>query len=91
MITNHPIKIRKTPDGGYLILGMTILDTVPGMVVYPYFMKTSQYGDIQWFKIYYSYPDIRFLSFELTANLGIIVNTNLNNGTIIKMSALGNI
>ncbi len=91
MITNHPIKIRQTPDGGFLILGQTILDTVPGMVIYPYFMKTNQYGNIQWFKIYYSYPDIRFLSFELTANLGIIVNTNLNNGTIIKMSALGNI
>jgi hypothetical protein len=91
MTTNHPVKLRKTPDGGFLILGSTILDTVPGLISYPYFMKTDQYGNIDWFKIYYSFPDVQFFSFELTGNLGIIVNTNKNNGSIIKMSALGNI
>ena len=81
---------QSTPDKGYIFAGEYILINGTN-VYYPFLMKTDSLGNVQWKQIYNrtQFALTSFRKMVLTPDLGILLITSKNNGTIIKTNALG--
>ncbi len=84
--------IKLTPDKGYLATGFYELIN-SSYTSYPFLMKIDSIGNIQWIKKFetYEYKSVHFRRLELTPDMGVLLLTNKNRGTVIKTTALGNI
>ena len=84
--------IKETPEGGFIVSGR-YSETVTPNVYHPYLMKLSSSIDIQWIKkldlVKYNLSTI--CNIELTSDMGMLLITTRNGGTVIKTTALGNI
>ena len=78
---NNIFDVVQTPDGGFLIGGDVGLT--------PFLLKISSNGSFQWKKIF-PFGSMIY-KVVTTPDLGFILVTSKNSGTIIKTSALGNI
>jgi len=84
--------IKETPDGGYVVSGR-YSEAVTPSAYHPYIMKLSSNLNIQWINkldnVKYKLSTI--CNIELTPDMGMLLITDRNGGTVIKTTALGNI
>ncbi len=84
--------IKVTPDGGYIASGIYKVANT-NFDYYPFLIKLSITGDIQWLKKFETsdYKTVKFRRVELTPDLGIMLLTSKNQCSVIKTTALGNV